>query len=206
MRSIFDSRRTTGQDERMKIYTRQGDQGKTRLVGGTTVPKNHLRVEAYGTVDEINALLGLIHKKSTLHSAKLQKISTSILRIQSELFIVGGALACEDLTTLHQLPALQQSHIDFLEREIDEMTLELPPLKNFILPGGNEIASLLHIARTVTRRAERNCVHLISSLPENLSELDIYIKYLNRLSDHLFTCARWCNKTLGQPDQLWSRS
>ena len=192
----------------MKIYTKQGDQGRTRLVGGSQVAKSHERVEAYGNVDELNAVIGLVISASRRekNNSGLKKMMEVLLALQSELFVVGGILACEDPNTLKKLPQLSAASVELLEKQIDEMDLKLEPLKNFILPGGHEVANFLHLARTVCRRAERTCVALSLQTESSSQELGLCITYLNRLSDYLFTAARFANLQLGEKDQLWVHS
>lgn len=193
----------------MKIYTKTGDQGKTRLVGGECVDKNNPRVECYGTVDELNSHLGyalsLIEKEPSL-----QTLGKELLKIQHELFNLGSLLACESAEQLPRLPQVAKEHILALENSIDAMTEGLAPLKNFILPGGAAIASQLHIARTVCRRAERHTVELNGLIREALSPkevdgLELCMVYLNRMSDYLFVAARFANFKLGRADQIWQK-
>ncbi|MES2765194.1 MAG: cob(I)yrinic acid a,c-diamide adenosyltransferase [Bacteroidota bacterium] len=182
----------------MKIYTKTGDDGTTGLFGGTRLPKFALRIEAYGTVDELNAVLGI-----ALTHEMPERLATVLKEISSLLFTVGADLA----TPLHpapkyHIPRVEPQHIEMLEALIDEYTDELPALKNFILPGGTQAAAHLHLARTVCRRAERIAVHLASE--EDIGET--VIKFLNRLSDYLFTAARLTNKLAGVEDVAWEPS
>lgn len=193
----------------MKIYTKTGDKGKTRLVGGECVDKNNPRVECYGTVDELNSHLGLSLCQITKEPS-LQALGTEILRIQHELFNLGSLLACEDALQLPRLPQINKERILQLENSIDAMTETLAPLKNFILPGGSEISAQLHIARTVCRRTERHTVELIGLLRDALSAaetdcLEHCLVYLNRLSDYLFVAARFANQKQGRFDQIWQK-
>lgn len=181
----------------MKIYTRKGDQGQTRLVGGRTVSKTDPRIESYGTVDELNSWLGLC--VSGIKEPTLIALRDELLQIQNELFCVGSLLGCEDATMRSQLPALPANAITRMEESIDKMTAVLPELKQFVLPGGTRLAAGLHVARTVCRRAERQTTDLFAQFPEHEAEL----KYLNRLSDYLFTAARFANKVAGVADQPW---
>jgi cob(I)alamin adenosyltransferase len=193
----------------MKIYTKTGDQGKTRLIGGECVDKYNPRVECYGTVDELNSHIGLAIQ--WLENEKpLQPLLAELLKIQHELFNLGSLLACEKSEQIPLLPAISMDHVNKLENSIDQMTLPLPALKNFILPGGSLPAAQLHIARTVCRRAERLSVELIGVLRENLSpveleNLEVCLIYLNRLSDYLFTAARFTNLRTGRIDQIWQK-
>ncbi|KXK15684.1 MAG: ATP/cobalamin adenosyltransferase [Chloroflexi bacterium OLB15] len=179
----------------MKIYTRTGDEGETSLFSGGRVRKDHLRVEAYGTVDELNSLLGLA-RAETLPDLAQQRLE----RIQNELFVIGADLATPMESSPAWLKRLTMDVIEPLEIEIDEMTLELPALKNFILPGGTRAAATIHVARTVCRRAERLTIRLKSE--ESLNPA--IIVYLNRLSDWLFTLARWINLRAGEPETRWT--
>lgn len=166
----------------MKIYTKTGDEGMTSLVGGKRVPKNSVRLESYGTVDELNSYLGLI--RSFLVDAVVEE---ELVEIQSRLFDVGGNLATdpEDERMKGRL-GIKESDIERLERGIDRMDAEVPPMKFFVLPGGNQAVSFCHIARTVCRRAERRILDLSAE-----AEVDaLVLKYINRLSDYLFMLSR----------------
>lgn len=156
----------------------------TGLIGGTRIPKSHIRIEAYGTVDELNSWLGVIRDGS-----EDSHIQDRLKEIQDRLFTLGSSLACDpDKNTKMQIPDLHPSDIETLEEEIDKMDQVLPPLQNFILPGGNLNASHAHVARCVCRRAERICVHMKE---EKQFIDDIVITYLNRLSDYLFILSRY---------------
>ncbi len=174
----------------MKIYTKTGDKGTTSLIGGTKVPKSHLRIEAYGTVDELNSYIGLC--KDLLTDAQGQKI---LLEVQDRLFTIGSSLACDPIKEPKmRIPDLIETDVELLEKEIDRMNEVIPPMKNFILPGGHTTLSHLHIARCVCRRAERCCVRLeLVTDPggESPEVEEIIIKYLNRLSDYLFVLSRY---------------
>ncbi len=165
----------------MKIYTKTGDKGQTSLIGGSRVPKYALRIEAYGTVDELNSYIGLIRDQEISDSDKLV-----LKEIQDRLFTIGSVLATDKENSKVKIPDLHDEDIILLEVEMDKMNEFLPQLKHFVLPGGNQIASFCHIARCVCRRAERNTVHLAEGSPmdENV------VIYLNRLSDYLFTLSR----------------
>lgn len=180
----------------MKIYTKTGDNGTTSLIGGTKVPKSHLRIEAYGTVDELNSYIGLCR------DVLIDEISRKTLReIQDRLFTMGAALACDpEKETKMKIPDLMESDIVFLESEIDRMNEALPPMKNFILPGGDPATSHLHVARCICRRAERCCVRMET---EGIETEPIIIKYLNRLSDHLFMLARYTAQKAGAEEIPW---
>lgn len=165
----------------MKIYTKTGDKGKTSLLGGTRVSKNHDRINAYGTIDELNSFLGLVSDLDT----NQQRVNL-IRNIQSRLFTIGASLAAENERAKDFKPDLEKEDIGILEEAIDSMNESLPVMKNFIIPGGHQLVSSTHIARTVCRRAER----LIIKLSEVEDVEEIIIRYLNRLSDYLFVLAR----------------
>ncbi|MBK0384217.1 cob(I)yrinic acid a,c-diamide adenosyltransferase [Pedobacter sp. SD-b] len=165
----------------MKIYTKTGDKGQTSLIGGTRVPKYNLRIEAYGTVDELNSYIGLIRDQEISGNDKLV-----LKEIQDRLFTIGSVLASDPEKSRMKIPDLKEEDVILLEKEMDKMNEVLPPLKHFVLPGGNQIASFCHIARCVCRRAERNTVHLAETNPMDENVLI----YLNRLSDYLFTLSR----------------
>jgi cob(I)alamin adenosyltransferase len=179
-----------------KIYTKTGDLGKTALIGGTKVPKSHIRIESYGTVDELNAYMGLLGDLLADNNSK--KI---LKEIQDRLFTIGSSLACDPVKEPRmKIPDLGEADIVLLEKEIDQMNDELPPMKSFILPGGHIIVSHIHIARCVCRRAERCTVQL--------KENDVFveplvIKYLNRLSDYLFVLSRFIAQSLQVAEIPW---
>ncbi len=179
-----------------KIYTKTGDQGRTSLIGGTKVPKSHIRIEAYGTVDELNSYIGLVSDLlADEHSRVILK------EIQDRLFTVGSSLACDpDKEPLMKIPDLKEADINLLENEIDRMNEILPPMKWFILPGGHATISTLHIARCVCRRAERCCVLMQQ---QELFVEPLVIKYLNRLSDHLFVLSRYIGHLLNVTEIPW---
>ncbi len=180
----------------MKIYTRTGDEGQTSLFAGGRVGKDHIRLHAYGTVDELNSLLGVV-----LAAGTPARLSDSIRRVQGDLFIVGADLATPlDAASSHVL-RLGPTHTQMLEAEIDGWDTLLPPLKHFILPGGTPAAALLHQARTVCRRAERWVVALQGAESLNGEVL----RYLNRLSDWLFVAARLANQEAGVAEIPWLR-
>jgi cob(I)alamin adenosyltransferase len=179
-----------------KIYTKTGDRGTTSLIGGTKVSKAHLRIEAYGTVDELNSYIGLCKDL-------LAGITDTILlqEVQDRLFTVGSSLACDpEKEPKMKIPDLKEEDISLLEKEIDRMTEALPVMKFFILPGGHPVISHLHIARCVCRRAERACVRLDAEGEEVEA---IVIKYINRLSDYLFMLARFAGHQLQVPEIAW---
>ncbi|GAA5220511.1 cob(I)yrinic acid a,c-diamide adenosyltransferase [Membranihabitans marinus] len=182
----------------MKIYTKKGDRGNTKLLGGTPVSKAHIKVDAYGEVDELNAHLA--HLKDELRSIYFNEIYTTMLhRINVQLFDLGSLLAVDNSKYKGKLNQIKDDDIEELEEGIDDMEEGLDSLKNFILPGGHPLISLCHICRTVCRRAERKVVLL--SEQENLNS--IYIKYLNRLSDYLFTLARFIAVELDVEEEKW---
>ena len=178
----------------MKIYTKTGDQGTTSLFGGKRVSKADLRIDSYGTVDELNSFMGLVRDQEVN-----QKRKEILIRIQNTLFIIGSILATEPGNTKVKIPSLQEDDILFLENEIDSMDATLPPLRFFILPGGHPSVSYCHIARTVCRRAER----LTMALHERENTDSLAIKYLNRLSDYLFMLSRKMAKELGAEEIAW---
>lgn len=178
-----------------KIYTRQGDQGLTGLGGGQRVPKDSLRVAAYGTVDELNSCLGV-----ALASGLSRRLAEELPAIQNELFHLGSDLSfLEEDKQRYKLPQIEQRHIDKLERLIDEFSAVVGPLENFILPGGSIGSAHLHVARAVCRRAERDVVALAREEPVG----PFVVQYLNRLSDALFVIARYENHQRGVSEPLW---
>lgn len=180
-----------------KIYTKTGDDGTTALIGGTRIPKSHIRIEAYGTVDELNSWIGIIADFLITHSAE----KALLKQIQNILFTVGSSLACDpDKDTKMLIPDLHDTDITLLEQEIDRMDGMLPELKNFVLPGGNATASHCHVARCVCRRAERVCVAMTQ---EGQFVDDRVLVYLNRLSDYLFTLSRYILHQEGGEETLW---
>lgn len=166
----------------MKIYTKKGDQGKTGLIGGTRVPKYSLRIEAYGTVDELNSYLGLLRDRT-----QDEEYKEEIIFIQDRLFTLGSLLAADPEKSKMELPQIHESDIETLEKSIDKMDALLEPMKFFVLPGGHETVSFCHIARCVCRRAERRVCELHEQSPVN----PIIIAFLNRLSDYLFVYSRF---------------
>lgn len=182
----------------MKIYTKSGDAGQTGLLAGERVTKDHPRVEAYGTVDELNATLGLARALGLS-----QELDAVLERIQNELFHLGSQLAANNATLL-PIPLITDQHVATLEGDIDHFEQALPPLRAFILPAGAQAAAGLHLARTVCRRAERRVVTLAALPGQQVSE--IVIRYLNRLGDFLFVAARAANAHTGLGDVLWNRA
>ena len=178
----------------MKIYTRTGDDGTTGLLGRARVPKHDARVEAYGSVDELNAVLGVAHAQDT------GRVFGELLPgLQTQLFHVGAELATTDADMLARLARVSADDVAALEREIDRFEVDLEPLTNFVLPGGSPLAAAMHHARTVCRRAERRVVALGQTEPLDPEVL----KYLNRLADLLFVMARLANHRSGVPDAEW---
>lgn len=179
-----------------RIYTKTGDKGKTSLIGGTKVPKSHVRINSYGTVDELNANIGMSADRL------INEKSVAMLReIQDRLFTIGSELATDpEKDVKMKLPQITEEDILLLEKEMDAMDAKLPPLRSFILPGGHVAVSQLHIARCVCRRAERMCVQM----QEEEQVIDpLIIKYINRLSDYLFMLARFTAFELKVPEIEW---
>ncbi|MEK2645110.1 cob(I)yrinic acid a,c-diamide adenosyltransferase [Bdellovibrio sp. BCCA] len=184
-----------------KIYTRTGDKGTTRLVDGSCVEKFNPRVEAYGTVDELNSSLGVV--RAALSSvAELKSLDAPLEKVQNELFNIGSLLATEKDEVLKMLPPITEEQIRFLEVQIDELTVQLPELRNFILPAGHPVAAALHVARTSCRRSERRSAEIAVKDDRYMMPL----QYLNRLSDYLFVAARWANMKTGHGDVLWKKT
>ena len=184
-----------------RIYTRTGDGGSTALGSGRRVSKSDLRIEAYGTVDENNAVLGLARLHTT--AADLSSLDCMLARIQNELFDLGADLCLPEEPTEKSKGALRilGTQVERLEREIDEMNRDLAPLRSFVLPGGHPAAAYLHLCRTICRRAERLIVALAERSDEKVS--GEVLSYVNRLSDHFFVASRWVNAK-GRGDVLWS--
>lgn len=182
-----------------KVYTRGGDKGETSLISGERVSKADPRLECYGTVDELNATLGLVNVALET-SAAGPHLLPIISRVQNELFNLGAELGASDPERRAKLPRVEMRHVEALERDIDGVNDELPVLKSFVLPGGGAASAAFHLARTVCRRAERIVVGL--SHAEDLGG-DLQIQYLNRLSDALFVWGRWCAHKDGRPEPLW---
>ena len=180
----------------LKIYTKTGDKGKTSLIGGTKVFKSDLRIEAYGTIDELNSFVGFC-----LDQLIANNIHSVLAEIQDRLFTIGSALACDpEKETKLKIPDLHEADVELLEKEIDKMNEVLPAMKSFILPAGHVAVSSLHIARTVCRRAERCCVKMQK---KEMEVDDLIIKYLNRLSDYLFVLARFAAHQLNVEEIPW---
>ena len=180
-----------------RIYTRGGDRGETSLVGGQRVPKDALRIEAYGTVDELNSFVGAACL--TAEEAGLAPLATILKRVQHELFNLGSILATRPEDVHPKQPRITDAEIELLESEIDRMNAGLPPLRSFVLPGGCRLNLELHLCRTVCRRAERICVALArgEQVPAEA------VRYLNRLSDAFFVWSRWASRELMAPEIVW---
>jgi len=179
-----------------KIYTKKGDKGLTSLVGGKKVWKSNVRVEAYGTVDELISWIGFLHDQVPLPNDQ-----TLLLKVQDRLMACASRLACDEKELLVRMPRVDESDILFLEQEIDRMESSLEPLQSFILPGGHPLASTCHIVRNVCRRAERRVIALAQEGNEEVE--DVIIRYLNRLADFLFVFARYLLYTCGGKETLW---
>jgi cob(I)alamin adenosyltransferase len=185
-----------------RVYTRQGDTGDTGLVGGQRVHKDSLRIEAYGTVDELNGFLGVARSTANqlaVQEPRLAILSAILLRVQHELFNLGSILATLPEDVHPRQPRVTDREIAQLETEMDAMNEDLPPLRSFVLPGGSRVDAELHVGRTVCRRAERITIALsrTESVPPEA------IRYLNRLSDALFVWSRWAGHISGAPETLW---
>lgn len=178
----------------MKVYTKKGDKGTTQLIGGTRVPKSSLRIEAYGTVDELNSYIGLLRDQDVS-----EKHKERLLETQDRLFTMGSLLAVDEEGTKMELPGLFEADVENIEHWIDDMESGLEPMKSFVLPGGHPSVSHTHIARCVCRRAERITVDLAQS-----SEIDpLLLRYLNRLSDYLFVLSRALTVELNATEIPW---
>jgi cob(I)alamin adenosyltransferase len=178
----------------MKIYTKKGDTGTTQLIGGTRVPKHSLRIESYGTIDELNSYLGLIRDQE-INSIYISQL----IEIQDRLFTIGSLLAADPEVNTMKLPEISEEDVVYLENAMDEMDANLPEMKSFVLPGGHSTVSYCHIARCVCRRAER--------ITDNLNEVSfvdpVILKYLNRLSDYLFVLSRKLSQDLNVTESPW---
>ena len=181
-----------------RIYTKRGDAGETSLAGGQRVAKDALRIEAYGTVDELNAFVGLA-AVSCAEDSRVAALATILRRVQHELFNLGSILATQPADVHPHQPRITSAETAQLEREIDLLNAELEPLRSFVLPGGTRLNAELHVTRTIRRRAERLLVTLAreESVPPEI------IPYLNRLSDAMFVWSRWVNQAIGVPETLW---
>ena len=186
-----------------KVYTKAGDKGETDLIGGTSVPKDDIRVVSYGEVDELNVLIGfcIFHLNNIKALDEAQYLLSRLISIQNELFNLGTVLASIGNESSADLPKIDNEDIILLEKDIDAMNESLDSLDSFVLPGGNELTLHLHLSRVVCRRAERNVVSVVNKYTETDTRI---IKYLNRLSDYLFVLGRWVSKSTGEDEQLWS--
>jgi cob(I)alamin adenosyltransferase len=185
-----------------RVYTRKGDQGHTRLVGGQKVPKHYLRIDCYGTLDELNAFLGAARQTilEQYHAnAPFERLGAVLLRVQHELFNLGSVLATLPEDVGEKMPRVTEHDVAELEASIDHYNDECPPLRSFVLPGGTRLTCDLHVCRTICRRAER----LVTGLAENEEVDPMAIAYLNRLSDALFVWSRWASIYARQPEVLW---
>ncbi len=184
-----------------RVYTRSGDAGETSLVGGKRIPKDSLRIEAYGTIDELNAAVGLARAFNLQQASRevVERMEAELQVVQQSLFDLGSELACDPEELIEGMPRVEAENIEHLEACMDEFTPELPQLKSFILPGGGPVHAQLHVCRTVCRRTERLVLHLSREekvRPEAL-------QYLNRLSDFFFVVGRWVGMQYGEPEFLW---
>jgi cob(I)alamin adenosyltransferase len=188
-----------------KVYTRTGDKGTTRLVGGQEVPKDHVRIAAYGTTDELNAILGIVRYHNRTSGAApeaVTRIDAMLHKIQNDLFNVGSDLATRPEDRWEGMYRVGDADVKQLEDWIDALNEDVGPLREFILPGGGPVGAFLHQARTVCRRAERELVALLREEP---GTGEGSMRYVNRLSDYLFVAGRWAAKQLGEPEFLWER-
>ena len=188
-----------------RVYTRTGDRGTTRLATGAEVAKDDARIEAFGTVDELNAILGLVrteNDRSSTDPAVRQRVGALLARLQNDLFDLGADLATPAEARWPNMFRVGPAEITFLESTIDALNDDLPPLQEFILPGGGPVGALLHQARTVCRRAERRVVTLLRLQPD---VGDACMIWLNRLSDLLFVLGRWAARAHGEPEYLWQK-
>lgn len=188
-----------------KVYTRTGDKGMTRLVGGQAVRKDHVRIASYGTIDELNAILGVVryfNGQSAAAEEPRARIDGMLHRIQNDLFNVGSDLATRPADRWEGMFRVGGADVKRLEDWIDELNDDVGPLREFILPGGGAVGSFLHQGRTVCRRAEREIVALMT---EEEDVGDGPMTYINRLSDYLFVLGRWAAKQLGEPEYMWER-
>ncbi|MCP9462107.1 MAG: cob(I)yrinic acid a,c-diamide adenosyltransferase [Nitrospira sp.] len=187
-----------------KVYTKTGDKGKTRLAGGQEVWKDSVRVEAYGSIDEVNAVIGVVralNAEVVVNPSAKERLEAELRWIQNKLFDVGSLLATAPGQTFKNMPQVTERDVERLEQVIDRCQEDLAPLKEFILPGGGKVSAFLHQARTVCRRAERVCVALSKVEPVDPT----LIIFINRLSDTLFVLARWVSTMQGEPEFLWER-
>lgn len=193
-----------------KVYTRTGDKGTTSLFGGARVVKDDPRLEAYGTLDELNSVIGVlvadieIEKWSGSVAIEANRIVAELLKIQESIFVLGSHLATEDESVRSKLPNLKIDSITALETAMDRMSVDLAPLKHFILPGGTRPAANAHIARTVARRAERAIVKLLPATADSPEWLATVVQHVNRLNDYFFVLARHLNRLAGKTEPVWA--
>lgn len=178
----------------MKIYTKKGDKGKTSLLSGKIVPKHHIRIDAYGTIDELVSYCGLL--RDSINNKYYENL---FVDIQDRLMTIASVLSAENHANNLQLPQLKEDDIITLEKEIDKIEEQLPPLSSFIIPGGNTVVSFCHITRTISRRAER----IVTKLSEECEVNSLILKYLNRLSDFLFVLSRLISRDLNAKEISW---
>lgn len=178
----------------MKVYTKKGDQGQTGILGGTRLPKHHLRIESYGTVDELNAFIGVLRD-----GIDIEQHRNDLKKVQDELFTIGSQLASDPEKNKMKLPMIDEKEIAYLEERMDAMDAELPEMRSFVLPGGHPSVSNAHVCRCVCRRAERLC----SALSENEAVNPLILQYLNRLSDYFFVLSRHLTMKLGVEEVPW---
>jgi cob(I)alamin adenosyltransferase len=186
-----------------RIYTRAGDAGQTRLVGGQRVRKDDSRIDCYGTVDELNSFVGVARVTATeagSHTPELVSLAGTLVRVQHELFNLGSILATLPEDVHPKQPAINDADVEQLERDIDVVNKVLPPLRSFVLPGASRLDAELHLCRTVCRRAER----LLVKLQSEAAVPEAAVRYLNRLSDAFFVWSRWANHVTGTPETLWT--
>ena len=179
---------------KMKIYTKKGDSGNTGILGGTRLPKHHIRIESYGTIDELNSNIGMLRDQLTS-----KKLVLELIKIQEELFTIGSQLASDPVKNKMELPMIDDADVTYLENRMDVMEETLPEMKFFVLPGGHVAVSAAHICRCVCRRAERLCVALKENEPVN----DLIIQYLNRLSDYFFVLSRSLSQEFKAEEIPW---
>ena len=188
-----------------RVYTRTGDGGSTRLVGGQKVSKNHIRIVAFGEIDELNSVLGQIRERIREHQQNtptLRPVDSILFQIQNDLFRAGADLATEPTDRWEGMERLEATDTKFLEESCDSFNSALPALKEFILPGGGPVACWMHTARTTCRRVERSLVELEAAFPESTDQV---LPYINRLSDLLFVLSRWAAAEMGFDETLWQR-
>jgi cob(I)alamin adenosyltransferase len=195
LKILFPNMKNEMKFNKSKIYTKSGDTGQTSLIGGARIEKSDLRLEAYGTLDELNSFVGLVRD-----FAIEPEVKKTLFAIQTHIFITESILAAANAETLALVPGLNENNVEMLEHEIDRMNEHLPLQQNFIIPGGHPVISYCHIARTICRRAERN----MAKLEMNEAKQLITLKYINRLSDYFFVLARFVARELGVEENTWN--